>query len=81
MKTILPLATMWVKLEKIILHEINPNTEKMYTMYIACPYLYVESEKKIILLEAESRMVVTKGRSRTKQGNVGQRVQSICFGG
>jgi len=34
MKTILPLATIWMRLEEIMLSEINPDTEKnVYCMF------------------------------------------------
>ena len=65
-KEILPFATTWIKLEDIMLNNINKSERETQTLYgltyffFLWSHFYVES-KKAKLIEPDNRMMVTRG--------------------
>lgn len=58
-KEIFPFATTWMTL-RALCKVICQNEKKLYYIF----HLYMKSKKKIIIIDTENRLVVSRGRGR-----------------
>ena len=73
-KKILPFEIAWMKLEGFILSETSKTHKEKYCM-ISC----IDENAITLFIEAESRMVVTRGQGLRKWRDVGTRFQGFSY--